>query len=172
MYLISLYFDEKSNNTIQSYINKTESITDNYFMSEHHVPPHLTLMALHTHNEDKVIEVFNTIVSHYHSFSIDFMSIGMFKGVLYISPLLSYDMHLLQNEFYNQFKDCTDISLDYRYLPFQYLPHITIAKTLDDQQTINGSQTLYKLFTPFKGRIISIGLSKTNPYENLIVYNL
>ena len=46
MYLISVYFDDKSNKIISNYINKIAQKTGNTFMTDNHVPPHLTIMSV------------------------------------------------------------------------------------------------------------------------------
>ena len=52
MYLISVYFDDKSNKIISNYINKIAQKTGNTFMTDNHVPPHLTIMSVEV-REDK-----------------------------------------------------------------------------------------------------------------------
>ena len=48
MYLISIYFDEKTNNRMQSYIKQVAKRSGNTFMTEKNVPPHLTISAFET----------------------------------------------------------------------------------------------------------------------------
>ena len=57
MYLISVYFDDKSNKIISNYINKIAQKTGNTFMTDNHVPPHLTIMSLEAREEKKLTEV-------------------------------------------------------------------------------------------------------------------
>ncbi len=48
MYTISVYFDEKSNKTIQQYINQIARQTGNTYMLDEQVPPHITISAFDT----------------------------------------------------------------------------------------------------------------------------
>ena len=57
MYLISVYFDDKSNKIISNYINKIAQKTGNTFMTDNHVPPHLTIMSVEVREEKKLTEV-------------------------------------------------------------------------------------------------------------------
>ena len=57
MYLISVYFDDKSNKIISNYINKIAQKTGNTFMTDNHVPPHLTIMSVEAREEKKLTEV-------------------------------------------------------------------------------------------------------------------
>ena len=59
MYLISIYFDEKTNRRIQQYIDKVAEKTGNAFMLDGQVPPHITISAFETQNEVAVIETLN-----------------------------------------------------------------------------------------------------------------
>ena len=48
MYLISLYFDEKIEKTIQQLIDKVAEKSGNKYMIEGRVPPHITISAFET----------------------------------------------------------------------------------------------------------------------------
>ena len=45
MYFISLYFDNKTNERIQRYIDKIANCSGNVFMTENKVPPHITVSS-------------------------------------------------------------------------------------------------------------------------------
>ena len=64
------------------------------------------------------------------------------------------------------------ISISKYYLPFQWMPHTTIAKKLAKEELILAFEELEKNFNIFSGEITKIALSKTNPYEDIIVWNL
>lgn len=48
MYLISIYFDDKTNNRIQQAINQVAKKSGNTFMLDAEVPPHITVSAFET----------------------------------------------------------------------------------------------------------------------------
>lgn len=52
------------------------------------------------------------------------------------------------------------------------MPHTTIAKKLIREELILGFEELEKNFNIFSGEITKIALSKTNPYEDIIIWNL
>ena len=58
MYLVSIYFDEKTTSRIQGYITQVAKRSGNPFMIEKNVPPHLTISAFETRSEDQVISLF------------------------------------------------------------------------------------------------------------------
>ena len=142
-------------------------------MNQNHVPPHLTIYAFETNDENQVINIFNQWVKDIHCFSLYFVSIGIFKpSVLYITPVLSNDLISLQTSIDQQLKDINYIKINNKYQPYHYFPHVTIAKTLNEESILKGMNTLYHYFSPFHAHITHIGLSKTNPYINLILYKL
>ena len=53
MYLISLYFDDVTNERIQSYMNQIAKRTGNDVMLADKVPPHITLSAFETTQESE-----------------------------------------------------------------------------------------------------------------------
>ena len=55
MYLISIYFDENTEKILNSHIQHVAKATGNTFMLDNHVPPHITVAAVETKQEDMVI---------------------------------------------------------------------------------------------------------------------
>ena len=53
MYLISAYFDKKTTKILQKYIDRIARETGNIFMTQNHVPPHMTISAI----EARTVEV-------------------------------------------------------------------------------------------------------------------
>ena len=58
------------------------------------------------------------------------------------------------------------------YQPFQWLAHTTIGKTLTREQMQAAFVVLQNSFVPFEGRVIKIGLAKTNPYTEIENWDL
>ena len=65
-----------------------------------------------------------------------------------------------------------NVWIDQRYLPFQWFPHTTLAKQLNEEQLRHAFEVMQKQFGPFEGTVKSIGLTKTNPYENIKIIKL
>ena len=55
MYFISLYFDNKTNERIQRYIDKIANCSGNVFMTENKVPPHITVSSFEMGEEREII---------------------------------------------------------------------------------------------------------------------
>lgn len=171
MYLISLYFDQKTNKQINNYINNC--IQDDNYMKNHHIPPHLTISAFYHQDEKRIIEHFKNSVKTFSSQSIYYVAVGtFFPHVIYITPVLNQYLMTLSLTLYQQLKTISDISFQPYYLPYQWLPHTTIGKRLTPIQMQETFHYLQKEFVPFYAKIEKIGLSKTNPYQDLLVIEL
>ncbi|MGG7059031.1 2'-5' RNA ligase family protein [Clostridium nigeriense] len=173
MYLVSLYFDNKSERKIQRFINKVAEKSGNNFMTDNNVPPHITIASFQTDDEDKVIEILDKIIRDINRAMITLASIGIFKSsVIFLSPVLNEYLHNLSVGIYEGISLVENIDISKYYLPFQWIPHITIAKKLTREELMLGFQELDNNFTIFSGSITKIALSSTNPLEDIVVWNL
>lgn len=173
MYLVSVYFDDESSKKIQRLINKVGDKSGNKFMIEGKVPPHITIAAFQTKEESKVVEILGDKIKDIKDTIITWASIGIFKSsVIFLAPVLNKDLHDISVCVNKVLSLVDDIAISKFYLPFQWMPHTTIAKKLSREELMIAFQELEKNFTIFSGRITKIGLSRTNPYEDIIVWEL
>lgn len=173
MYLVSLYFDDEASRRIQRFINKVASKSGNSFMIDRQVPPHITISSFQTDEEKKVIEILDKRIKDIEIGRINWASIGVFKSsVIFLAPVLNEYLHNLSVNIYESMSLVENISISKFYLPFQWMPHTTIAKKLTKEELMSAFQELEKNFTIFNGMATKIALSKTNPYEDIIVWNL
>lgn len=105
MYLISLYFDEKTDNKIRSYMKQIARHTGNTAMLDGNVPPHITAAAFGADSEEAAIGVFEKIAPELCEGEIRWVSVGTFlPKVLYISPVLNEYLHNLSETIYKEIK--------------------------------------------------------------------
>lgn len=173
MYLVSLYFDEISEKKIQKFINKTAKKSGNNFMIENKVPPHITIASFQTVEEYKAIEMLDKYIKNIKVGPITWASIGVFKSsVIFLSPILNEYIHNLSIKINEAVSVLHNVYISEYYEPFQWLPHTTIAKHMTREELILAFQELEKNFNIFSGKIVRIGLSRTNPYQEVIMWNL
>ena len=173
MYLVSLYFDDKTTIKIQNLIDKVAEKSNNKFMIDNNVPPHITIGAFETNNENEVIKILDKKLKNFKSGEIIFASIGVFKSsVIFLSPVLNEYLHNLSVNIYEDLKDIDNTIISKYYMPFQWMPHTTIAKKLNNEELFLAFQELEKNFNIFNGSVTKIGLSKTNPYEDIKLWDL
>lgn len=173
MYLVSIYFDEKTTSRMQGYITQVAKRSGNPFMIEKNVPPHLTISAFETRSEDQVISLFEETRDMFQSGEIIWCSVGaFFPYVLYLSPVLNTYLQELSEKVYKELLKIEDVKVHKCYRPMQWVPHATIGKKLSKEEMLAAFQVLQEQFGVFSSRVVRIGLAKTNPYEELWNFEL
>lgn len=168
MYLISLYFDDKTNKKIKKLIDKVAEESENKYMIEENVPPHITISAFETDEEEKVIESLDLKLKDIKEGDLQWVSIGAFNSrVIFLSVVLNQYLHKLSLLVYEGVESAENVSVSRFYKPLQWLPHTTIGKKLSQDQTLIAFKTLQNNFEMFSGTVTRIGLSKTKPYEEI-----
>lgn len=173
MYLVSIYFDDKSSKKIQNFINKVAVKSGNNFMIDGRVPPHITISGFQTDKENEIIEILDKKVSDIKSGVITWASIGIFKSsVLFLAPVLNEYLNNLSVKINEGISAVENVSISRYYLPFQWMPHTTIGKKLTGEELLSAFIELEKNFSMFSGKVNRIALSKTNPYEDIVIWDL
>lgn len=173
MYLISIYFDEKTNKILQRYIDRIAEKSGNYFMIENKVPPHMTIASIEARNVNVLKPAFEDLNGKLCAGNMKVVSIGqLFPYVLYATPVMNQKLFDLSGEIYKAFCDIPETTLSEYYKPFSWLPHITLGKTLDKVQMQKAFQTMQEKFISFTARFGEIGLAKVNPHEDVAKFTL
>ena len=173
MYLISIYFDEKTGKRIQGYINRVAEHSDNHFMLDEKVPPHITLSAFETRDVEPVIDKLSRAVKNMEKGRVQWATVGQFfPYVIFLAPVLNEYLHGLSQRVYDSLSKIEDVSISPFYQPFQWLPHTTVGKTLSKEQMRKAFEVLQNSFGVFEGEVVEIGLAKTNPHRDIVRWKL
>ena len=173
MYLISVYFDEKTDKYIKKLIQQIAETTGNTFMPDNHVPPHITIAAIETRHEDMAIKAIESCVQQLEKGKLRFISTGaFFPQVIYLEPVLNEYLHNLACAVNGVVKELPDTIVSSYYKPFSWLPHVTLAKQLTKEEMLTAFEVLQKRFASFEGCVTRIGIAKTNPHRDLKVWVL
>lgn len=173
MYLISAYFDETTTRKIQQYINQVAKKTGNTFMLDKSVPPHITISAFETKQEQQVIQLLEDTTKKIEQGVLQWVSAGIFfPSVIYLAPVLNQYLHTMSVQVQEILQQIEDVSISKYYQPFSWVPHATIGKKLSQEELYQAFTVLQHQFGTFSGQITELGLAKTNPYENLAVFSL
>ena len=173
MYLISIYFDETANLTINRYVRRVAEESGNDFMLVNDIPPHITLSAFEAQDEMAVIQELQEIVSNWKQDQIQYVSVGTFLPyVLYITPVLNEYLHNMTTSIYEKFHEKDGVKMSKCYRPFQWLPHTTIGKKLSKEEMLKAFEVMQKQFAVFDARVVKIGLAKTNPHRDIWTFEL
>lgn len=173
MYLVSVYFDEKTNKHIQRFVNQVAERTGNRYMLDGNVPPHITISAFETQDEKTVIEVLDSLVRNLHKGSLTWASVGQFfPYVIYMAPVLNEYLHKMSASVYESLSGLEGVLVNSHYQPFQWLPHTTIAKKLSKEEMQIAFEVLQNSFGVFEGEVVRIGLAKPNPHRDIATWDL
>ena len=172
MYLVSLYFDVKTENCIREYVNRVSKVAKNYFMIENHVPPHMTISAFESLKEDEIVGALDTAMSEIKRNKIEWVTVGTFPTVIFIQPVLNEYLHNISSVIYESIANIPDTKVSRYYKPFSWLPHATIAKQLSADEMRKAFDALQKSFGTFEGKIVRIELAKKNPYQVIASWEL
>lgn len=168
MYLISVYFDEKTNRILQRYINQIADRTGNAYFTDNCVPPHMTVSAIEARSVDVLRPAFMELRGQIHKGRIHFVSIGqILPYVIYITPVLNEYLLDVSKQVYEKVKDIPETNVSRYYQPMSWLPHVTMGKKLNKEQMITAFSVLQDGFAPFDANVVEIGLAKVNPHEDV-----
>lgn len=171
MYLISLYFDMETDKTLSSIMENVAGITGNTHMIEGHIPPHITVGMVNSPDENRVMSIFEKCVTGLNCGDIQIAGIGLFrKSVVYLQPVLNQYLHEISVTVNEAFEGLH--AENSRYIPFNWIPHISVAKRLTAEQQIETVRYLQGAGYPATVGINRIGLAKTNPYIDIRVCEL
>lgn len=173
MYLISVYFDEKTNKILKRYIDKIADKTGNAFMKDHHVPPHMTISSVEAKSVDVLRSPFEMLQGKTKKGTVPFVSVGqLLPYVFYAAPVLNDYLQELSSQVYQLIKDIPETSVSRYYKSGSWLPHVTLGKTLSKEQMQIAFAVMQESFQLFEAAIIEIGLAKVNPHEDVIRFQL
>ena len=173
MYLVSIYFDEKTNQRIRSMIKQVAEKSGNTFMIDGNVPPHITVSAFETLDEKAAVDTLEHVVKEMRCGELQWASVGQFfPYVIYTAPVLNEYLHDMSVKVYNGLNSLDSVKISPYYRPFQWLPHTTIGKKLSKEEMQIAFEVLQNSFGMFSGRVERIGLAKTNPYREVVNWKL
>lgn len=102
------------------------------------------------------------------NYFMEIVSVGaLFPYVLYAVPVLNVYLQNLSSVIYEGMNGLPEVSVNRYYRPLQWLPHITLGKTLSKEQMQIAFAIMQEQFVPFTARITQIGLASTNPHEDI-----
>lgn len=173
MYLISIYFDEKTNKRMEGYINRVAERSGNRFMLEEKVPPHITVSSFETRDLEPVIDKLSEVLNNIEKGCIKWATVGQFLPyVIFLAPVLNEYLHGLSQTVYDCLSKIEDVSISPLYQPFQRLPHTTVGKTLSKEEMQIAFEVLQNSFGAFDGDVVEIGLARTNPHRDIIRWKM
>lgn len=172
-YAVVLYFDESTNNKIQSLINNTAANCGNEYMVKTDIPPHITISSITSDNKDLLIEGIDAFSDRLTKGEIFWASIGVFNpNVLFLSPIMNEYLLELCKFVNRQLLKVGEAGDNGFYLPYQWMPHTTIATKLSEAELSKAFETVKNEFKGFGGIADKIALAQCNPYKEIKIWKL
>lgn len=173
MYLISVYFEEMTDKKIRGYMKQIAKHTGNSTMLDGAVPPHMTIAAFQADSQELAKRVFDRVSEKVHAGKLQWVSVGTFlPQVIYIAPVLNEYIQQLSEITYKEVAKTENVSPCGNYRPYAWMPHATLAKQLTKEQMKKAFEVMQNQFGPFSSKVVKLGLSKTNPYKDLVIFEL
>lgn len=167
-YLISLYFDDSTNKQIYKHMENVAKATGNDYMIARRVPPHITISSFETEYVEEVQQAIQERLAGVKVGEVQWVGTGAFMtSVLYLSPVLNEYLQTLMQETYDCICQNPKVKISKYYQPFQWLPHTTIGKKLNEAELVEGFRVVQKDFQMIRGKGIRIGLAMASPYEDI-----
>ena len=162
MYLVSLYFDEKTNQIIRGHMQCAADASGNTDMLDKAVPPHITLTVFESkESEQRLTEKLDKVMMEKRAGELMWVSVAaFFPQVLYLSPVLNEYLHDLSVSVCQEIETFEGARVQECYKPFNWQPHATVARKLTAEEMQKAFQGLQSSFRPFRGSVVRIGLSE------------
>ena len=172
-YAVTLEFDKETEGKIREMMEEVARKTGCDYMLQCKIPPHVTVSAIISDQEEKLLKEMESLASGMKKGMVQFANIGIFNPfVIYLGPVM--------NEFLqNTCKVVNERLLPYaqvgnrgRYLPDQWVPHAAIAVKLSQDTLKDAFEIVQRSFEAFDATAEKIILAKAEPYEELRAWNL
>ena len=179
-YAVSLYFDGESASKILRCVKSTAEASENFYLTEHNVPSHMTLGIFHSSDDEleKLKRLFKEFASKMgRTFNIDFAGAGCFlEKVIFLriseeSRAYLAGLNSILHEFMLSDFDAGD---NRNYLPQNWMPHVALAVKLNSAQFESGMNFLksHDELLPTVVKVVSVGLARCKPYEEILRVSL
>jgi len=149
-YALSLNFDDAAGSYIRSLMACLAQASGNSYMTEHQVPPHLTLGMFHCQDQDleKLKELFDSFAVEAaglagEGLSLTFEGLDNFSDkVIFLKPQKSPVLEKLNEALHKKFLPYFEAGDNRNYLPENYFPHIALGVKLSPAQFEKGMEAL------------------------------
>lgn len=172
-YAVTLEFDKETHNKIQELIDEVARATGCDYMKQSGIPPHVTVSALVSDNEEALLSEMDSIAETMKKEYIWFANIGVFNPlVIYLGPVMNEFLYSTCKTVNERLLKYADVGNRGRYLPYQWVPHAAIAVKLTPKALKDAFAIVQEKFTAFGATAEKIVLARAEPYEELRSWKL
>ena len=163
---IILRFDEETENKIMEIIERIAQSCGNRYMLDEQIPPHLTVSYFCCERIEPVIDKIDAHISDFSRGEIRWTSLGAFvPQVLFAAPVLREYLMDMCVRINGLVEDISVVGDSGHYLPYQWVPHTTLATKLNQEELCTAFEISVKSFTAFAGEANRLVLAECSPYR-------
>ena len=172
-YAVTLEFDRETENKIQELIDEVAKVTGCDYMKQSKVPPHVTVSALVSDDEESLLLEMEKIAETMNKEFLWFANIGVFNPfVIYLGPVMNEFLQNTCRTVNERLLQYAEVGNRGRYLPNQWVPHAGIAVKLTPEALKEAFAIVQEKFSAFGATVEKIVLVRAEPYEELRSWNL
>lgn len=172
-YAVTLEFDQETQNKIQEMIDEVARVTGCDYMKRSKIPPHVTVSALISDNEEALLSEMESIAETMNKGSVWFTNIGVFNPlVIYLGPVVNKYLQDTCATVNERLLKYAEVGNRGRYLPNQWVPHAAIAVKLTPEALKEAFAIVQEKFSAFGATAEKIVLARAEPYEELKSWEL
>ena len=172
-YAVVLKFDRETENKIQELVDEVAEITGCDYMKQIKIPPHITVSALVSDNEEALLLEMKSIAELVNKDFIWFANIGVFNPlVIYLGPVMNEFLQNTCRTVNERLLKYADAGNRGQYLPNQWVPHAAVAVKLTPNTLKEAFAVVQEKFSAFGAAVENIALARTEPYKELCSWKL
>lgn len=172
-YAIVLYFDAVTNDTINEIIKTISVITDNTYMIDVNIPPHITIGSFLCDESDRLMAEVGDFMKDVDTFQVKFDGVGAFEPkVLFASPVKDDYLEKINLAIHEILLENFQPADNEYYTPTKWIPHCALAVRLDEKQFQQARKVEDQIQLPMIAKVEKIALARCNPYEEIKVWEI
>lgn len=174
-YAVSLHFSQKVNEIVISTLQYIANETENHFMIENKIPPHITIGAFHAPREEeaKLLQLVEEFSQGQKTGSVQFSEVGDFNGkVLFLQPEKNNFLSEINKKLHTLLLPEFEKAENGYYLPDIWFPHTTLATRLNQSQFSAAEEIAKKISLPLEAAIDELAVYQCSPFLELKKFGL
>ena len=173
-YAVVLYFDKATESYFRDIITAIANSGASNYMIDNQAIPHITIADFHTLKIEDVTTAFEDNIYEFMSGNVVWASLGSFAPrVLFAAPVMNE--YLL-----NACINANRIIKPHvphgggigQYLPFQWVPHTTLASRLDRDSLSKAFDVALQHFSPVRGKCEKLSIVQCSPVLEIKTWEL
>ena len=172
-YALILCFDKDTESYFNSIIKSIANSGASSYMLATNIPPHITIADFYTKEINTIVSELDNNITNFAIGDVIWASLGSFiPSVLFASPVMNEYLLNACININNLVKPFAPHCGCGQYLPFQWVPHTTLAFHLNNDSLNKAFNVATQNFTAVKGKCTRLLLAQCNPFKEIKTWDL